>query len=624
MDKDLKTKLTELIENYQPRQTKDTGVKMRIMLTDDIPVYQRARRLSAEHSHIVNDIINSWVKEGVVRPSSSDYASPVVLVEKKVGGWRLCVDYRSLNKKIIKDRNPLPLIEDQLDKLQDAAVFSTLDLKDGFFHVAVDDDSVRFTSFIVPDGQYEFLKVPFGLCNSPAVFQRHIRAVFRDLIADGTVSSYLDDLIVAAKTDEENLRKLEKVLQIASEYGLIINWGKCQFLVKTVDYLGYVVEAGRYHPSDKKTLTVSRFPKPTTVKQIQSFLGLTGCFRKFIPHFAMIARPLSNLLKKDAEFVFGSEQNVAFEQLKTALIEKPVLRLYQAGAETELHTDACAGGLGAVLLQKDPEDGFFHPTDYASWKTSPAEEKYTSFELEVLAVVKALRKFRIYLLGIPFKIVTDCKAFTWTVKKKDSCLRVSHWILLLEEFQYSIEHRPGTAMCHVDALSRNPVNVLCIQGLQDSLIARIQKAQEGDAELKKIIETTREGKDEKFKLIASGILYRQEEGRDQLVVPKSMQHEVIRQAHERGHFGWRKTEYLLQQEFWFPHIRKKIQMLIDNCVRCLLSERKKGLAEGFLNPISKGGTPLDTYHVDHLGPMPSTKKCYHHIFAVVDGFSKFV
>lgn len=440
-DEGARRRLEEMVTGYQPKHTDDSGVRMHLMLNDDTPVYQNPRRLSYSQRKVVNDVVAKWEAEGIIRPSVSDYASPVVLKMKKNGQPRLCIDYRELNRKIIRDRYPLPLIEDQLDRLQGAKVFSTLDLKDGFFHVPIEEDSIKYTALCIPDGHFEFLRVPFGLCNSPAVFQRHIRAVFRDLIGAGIVLMYLDDLIVPAKTDEENIEKLQQVLDTACRYGLIFNWKKCSLLVRRVEYLGHVVEDGMIRPSKGKIYAVTNFPEPSTPKGVQSFLGLIGYFRKFIPQYATIARPLSELLKNGVKFVFESEQRQAFEELKAVLINDPVLKLYRVGAETELHTDASKFGLGAILLQKDADDGILHPIYYASWKTSPAEEKYTSYELEVLAVIKALKKFRVYVLGTPIKIVTDCRALALTMRKKDMCLRVSHWALIIEEFDYSIEHR---------------------------------------------------------------------------------------------------------------------------------------------------------------------------------------
>lgn len=292
------------------------------------------------------------------------------------------------------------------------------------------------------------------------------------------------------------------------------------------------------------------------------------------------------------------------------------------GATTELHTDASRYRLGAILLQKNADDGAFHPIYYTSWKTTSLEERYTSYELELLAIIKALKKFRIYFLGTPVKIVTDYKAFAMTLKKKDMCLRISHWALLIEEFDYSIEHRPGKSMRHADALSRNPASVLSVQDCRDSLTARIQQAQSEDTELSTIIRSTR-GSTRKGFTTRRGILYCEKDGDSLLVIPKSLQYDFIRQAHEKGHFGWKKMEHILQQEYWFPKMRPKVQKFIQNCITCILAEKKQGKSKEFFNPIEKGTTPLDTFHVDHLGPMPSTKKSYHNLFIVTDAFTKY-
>lgn len=392
-------------------------------------------------------------------------------------------------------------------------------------------------------------------------------------------------------------------------------------MVRRVEYLGYIIEARTVRPSTRKVTAVAKFPNPMSVKDVQCFLGLTGYFRKFVPQYATIARPLSQLLKNDIKFTFGKDQRYTFEQLKTILIEDPVLKLYRVGAETEVHTDASRYGLGAILMQKDTEDNSWHPIHYASWKTVGVEERYTSYELEVLAIIKALRKFRVYLLGIPFRIVTDCKAFVQTMAKKDACLRVAHWALQLEEFEYTVEHRAGTSMKHADALSRNPVECLSIQQATSTLIAQIRRTQEEDPDLQKSIIAAKNGKNQDF-IVANGVICKENRGNPLVVIPKQMQQEMILRAHERGHLGWQKTEHLMKQEIWFPQMRAKIKQTVNNCVHCLLAEKKQGKAEGWLQPLEKGDRPLNTYHIDHLGPILSTKKNAH-ILVVVDGFSKF-
>ncbi|GFY35470.1 retrovirus-related Pol polyprotein from transposon 17.6 [Trichonephila clavipes] len=515
-NRQIKKELEKLIQDYKPEKTASTDVTMRIILKDEEPVCQPPRRLAFTERQEVNKQIEEWLNEGIIRPSSAEYASPSVMVKKKDGSSRMCIDYRKLNQKLVKDKFPLPIIEDVLDILQEAKVYSTLDLRNGFFHVDVDEDCRKYTSFIVPDGQFEFNKVPFGLSTSPGVFQRYVSSIFRDLTRKGIVISYLDDLVIPAKNEQEGLEKLKIIFEVAKKYGLEIKFKKCQFLKKKVEFLGHTVESGTIKPSLTKTLAVRKFPEPTTIKQVQSFLGLTGYFRKYIKDYSKIAKPLSDLTRIENLFVFGTQQKETFEKLKKIMSGGPILHLYKYGRKTELHTDACKQGYGAILLQ-EAEDGKLHPVYYMSKKTNTAEEKYDSYELEVLAIINALKKFRVYLLGQHFKIVTDCSAFQKTMQKKELITRIARWVLQLEEFDYEIEHRAGSRMKHVDALSRYPVMIV----YSDTLTSKLKKAQE------------------------------------------------------------------------------------------------------FLNPISKESIPLSTYHVDFIGPLPSTNKSYQHIFTVVDAFTKF-
>lgn len=304
-----------------------------------------------------------------------------------------------------------------MDQLQRAKIFSTIDLKNGFFHTQIEKESIKYIAFVVPNGHYEFLRVPFGLCNSPPVFQRFINYIFRELIALGIILIYIDDLVILASTLTEAFENLKKVLSVACEYGLNINWKKCAFLQDKIEYLGHIVKDGGIQPSPEKIQAVKNYKKPTCAKDVQSFLGLTGYFRKFVHGYAGIAKPLTNLLRSEVKFQFEQDEIKAFNHLKVALMQNPVLKLYNSKAETELHTDASIHGYGAILLQKNNVD--VSSDLLASSTTTPAETKYTSYELEVLAIIKALKKFRVYLLGIPFKLVTDCKAFVCTMKKKD-------------------------------------------------------------------------------------------------------------------------------------------------------------------------------------------------------------
>ncbi|UYV74576.1 hypothetical protein LAZ67_12000184 [Cordylochernes scorpioides] len=436
-------------------------------------------------------------------------------------------------------------VVDQIDKLQAARPFSTIDLKNGFFHIPVAEDSRKLTSFVGPNGQYEFLKTPFGLCNAPAKFQRFINSIFAEEIQKGIVLTYLDDILT-------------------EEYGLQINWEKCQILKSEITYLGHEIKDGVIRPSDDKVAAVKRFPELKTIKQLQSFLGLTGYFRKFIKKLFHNSKTPFDMLNTNANFMMGPDQKQAFQDLKHILTTS--LDLEQFSSKK-------------MLIKK------MHPVHYMSKKTNEAQQqKYSSYELEVLAVVKAVKKFRVYLLGIKFKILTDCSAFTMTLKKKDLTTRVARWALLLEEYDYTIEHRPGSGMKHVDVLSRNPVSMM-IQTDTHTLVEKIRNAQGRDPLIKALLVIVKE------KLVYDGnfeennLLWKEVEGNRTLVIPKGM--EIIKLAHEERHFGVQKNFEMLKKEYYITYLKRKIKKYIQNCIPCILSNRKHGKQEGMLHPISK-------------------------------------
>ncbi|GFW87859.1 transposon Tf2-8 polyprotein [Trichonephila clavipes] len=403
-------------------------------------------------------------------------------------------------------------------------------------------------------------------------------------------------------------REVEKQIDEWLEQGIIRE--SCS------DFSSPVVN-GIIQPSAEKTVSVCNFPEPKNAKDVQSFLGLTGYFRKYIPSYAMIARPLSDLLRGTNPFEFGHAQKVAFQNLKNALSSEPVLHLFKEGAKLELHTDACKLGLGAVLLQQG-EHGRFYPIHYMSKKTFIQEEKLCSYELEVMAVIEALKKFRNYLLGRRFRIQTDCAAFAKTLDKKELTPKMARWSIFLTDFDYEVVHRPAKQMQHVDALSRHPVMLVT----SDELTYKIVNAQESDEYIKTIKNLLQEGKTSEF-IVSNKILYKISEDQELLVVPEMMQVDVIKKAHSFGHFAATKTEELVKRDYYFPNMRKCIENVIKNCVECILVNKKRGKGEGFLNPIPKEDLLLSTYHVDFIGPLPTTNKNYNHIFTVIDAFTKF-
>lgn len=336
-------------------------------------------------------------------------------------------------------------------------------------------------------------------------------------------------------------------------------------------------------------------------------------FRKYIQNFATIAKPLTDLLRKDRKFEFNDEHRLAFNTLKNKLASKPVLKIYDSKAPTELHTDASCVAYAAILLQKDVK-GDLHPVYYMSKRTTDAESRYTSYELEALAIIEGIKKFRHYLYGNHFKIVTDCKAFQMTLNKKDLATspRVARWILFLQDYDFTIEHREGSRMKHTDALSRNPYIATIFSDLHSSL----RRAQETDTGLKAIKSILEEEKPYNDFYLHDGLLCK---GKERcLVIPQRMEVEIIKRAHDNGHFSKKKTIELISKDYFITHLDKKVEEYISTCIPCLLASRKEGKQEGYLNPIEKGDTPLHTLHIDHIGPLTETRKQYNYILTVIE------
>ena len=599
----------------------ETRCEIKVNLEGARPFSCRPRRLSYDEREKLQAILDDYLREGYIRPSESEYASPIVLVKKKTGELRMCVDYRTLNKMTLRDNYPIPLIDELLDRVAGKLYFTKLDLKNGFYHVFVEDESIKYTSFVTPLGQYEFLRMPFGLKIAPSVFQRFVNKVLADMVRDGKLIVYMDDIMVATKDIKGHLEILGSVFERLARNKLELRLDKCEFLKTSVKYLGYEINGNGVKADDTGLQAVRDFPVPTSVHSVRSFLGLTSYFRRFVKDFSIIVKPLSDLTKKDKSFVFGPVELEAFETLKQRLIQSPILALYDPKDETELHCDASNMGFGAILLQKK-NDGKWHPVFYYSKRTSDAESRYHSFELETLAVLYALRRFRPYLQGKTFRIVTDCNSLTMTLNRKDMNPRIARWSLEFQDYDYILEHRPGSRMQHVDALSRS-LQVMVIEG--NSFEENLVICQNRDPKLVELKDSLQTRQSKMFEM-RNGILYRKTNKDDRVLfcVPEAMENHVFYKYHDEiGHVGVDKMVDLISRSYWFPQLRRKALEHVQNCLKCIAYSDKPGKEEGFLNNIPKSTTPFDVVHIDHYGPVDNGRSLKH-VLVVIDASTKFV
>lgn len=654
-------KLINLLQNYSEcfaSCTNELGcsnlVQMHINLTNNQPVYRRPYRLSHNEQGIVRSKVKELLDAGIIKESESDYASPVILVKKKNGDSRLCVDYRALNSITIRDRYPLPNIDDQVSRLAGKNFFTSLDMAQGYHQLEICPKDTHKTAFITTQGHYEYTRIPFGLANAPSVFMRLVNKLLdtldttnkrTDKQADSPndskhhpsghsteILAFLDDLLLPSVDVQSGLELLQKVLDKLHSENLKLNMSKCTFLQNKITYLGHEISPNSIQPGELKLAAVSRFPAPQNVHEVRQFIGLCSYFRKFIYNFALIARPLTELTKKNSNFVWGEKQIKSFDELKQKLCTKPVLAIYDPSLPTEIHTDACKQGIAGILLQRQP-DNTLRPVMYFSRVTTREESMYHSYELETLAVVDSLRRFRVYVMGKHVRVVTDCSAVRDTLTKRDLIPRIARWWLLIQDYDISIDYRPGQRMKHIDALSRNPIS--STTELDSVNINRLEMTdwfytvQRQDDRLNRVIEMLKSNCSDadivnNYELVDDR-LYRKTLYGKRLVVPQCARWRILQMHHDEiGHVGLKRCTEIIKNDYWFPKMSRFIKKYVTSCLHCAYGKGEYGRKEGKLNPIPKPNVPMKMIHIDHLGPFAKSKKQYQYMLVLTDAFSKFV
>ena len=421
------------------------------------PVRLPPYRLPYAHRDNVKKELAEMLESGIIEPSVSEWSAPIVLVKKRDHTLRLCVDYRRLNSLSKADAYPMPRIDELLDRLGKAKFISTLDLTRGYWQVPLSEEAKEKSAFATPFGLFQFNVMPFGLQGAPATFQRLMDRLIQGL--NGYSAAYLDDLVVYSETWEEHLEHLRTILQRIREAGLTVKKKKCQLGMSHCLYLGHVVGGGTVKLEQSKVEAVWQWKAPRTKKQVRSFLGLTGYYRRFIPNYATIAAPLMDLTKKTApnQVNWTTSCEEAFQELKRLLCSYPILCAPDFDKPFVLQTDASDRGIGAVLSQSDA-DGLDHPIAYFSKKFLPREQKYATVEKECLAIKTGIEAFRIYLAGRPFTVQTDHQSLVWLDRLKENNPHLTRWSLALQPYQFVVVHRTGKSNGNADTLSRFATN----------------------------------------------------------------------------------------------------------------------------------------------------------------------
>ncbi|XP_018651543.1 LOW QUALITY PROTEIN: KRAB-A domain-containing protein [Schistosoma mansoni] len=610
-------------ENISGNRT--TTVQHSIPTGDHMPLRQPPRRVPVHYQPQLESIIKEMLEKKIIVPSSSLWASPIVLVKKKDSSLRLCIDYRRLNAIKKRDSFPLPRIDTTLDAMRGACWFSTLDLASGYWQVEVRPQDRKKTAFVVPNGLYEFQVMPFGLTNAPATFQRLMQTVLHGLVPHKCLI-YLDDIIVYCSTPEQHNANLRAVLQRIKQHNLKVKPSKCRLLQKEVLFLGHRITEDGVATDKEKTSAIINWPQPKSAEEVRSFLGLASYYRRFVRDFASLAAPLHRLTHKGRKFLWTTECQQAFNTLKSCLAAPPILAFPDTsdkGGEFILDTDASSSAIGAVLSQTT-QDGQERVIPYASRRLDKRETRYSTTRREMLALVKFLQHFRHYLLGRPFRVRTDHRALQWLRSFREPEGQVARWQERLQEFDFTCEYRPGSRHTNADALSRIP------QTADPDMQIIYQRQLQGNnkpsmKELKDQSLTTRRicTKWSNLKLYGDTLFLINEARKPLLVVPRIKVESIVEQVHrELGHVGERRTEYAVRQRFWWPSMHEDVVKIFKNCNTCCRFKSPRQTPRAPLTPMVTTG-PHQRIGIDIMGPLTTTKKGNRYILVMVDYFTKW-
>ncbi len=569
--------------------------------------------LSAPERGAMEKYISDSLATGFIRPSSSPAGAGFFFVGKKDGSLRPCIDYRGLNSITVKNTYPLPLMSSAFERLQGASIFTKLDLRNAYHLVRIRQGDEWKTAFNTPRGHFEYLVMPFGLSNSPAVFQALVNDVLRDMV-DQFIYVYLDDILIFSTSLQEHVQHVRRVLQRLLENGLFVKAEKCEFHAQSVPFLGHIVSAEGIRMDPEKIKAVVEWPSPDSRKALQRFLGFANFYRRFIRNFSQLASPLTALTSPRTTFRWSDAAEAAFAKLKSRFVSTPILTTPDPSRQFVVEVDASEVGVGAVISQRSPTDDRMHPCAFLSHRLSPAERNYDIGNRELLAVKLALEEWRHWLegSGVPFIVWTDHKNLEYIKTAKRLNSRQARWALFFGRFDFVLSYRPGSKNVKPDALSRifdrseRPSTPECI--LPESLF----------------VSTLVWEVESKVKRALQGVTPPAGCPPNRLFVPESVRSDVIQWGHCSNvacHPGVSRTKFLVKQRFWWPRMAHDVHDFVLACSACATGKTSNRPPDGLLQPLPVPSRPWSHISLDFITALPPSQGNTV-VLTVVDRFSK--
>ncbi|KAJ4810364.1 polyprotein [Rhynchospora pubera] len=593
------------------------------LLPDSQPVSLRPYRYSHFQKLEIEKIIEELLRNNFIQPSSSPFASPILLVKKKDGTWRMCVDYRKLNACTIKDKYPIPIIEDLLDELYGAKYFSKIDLRSGYHQIRMHAQDIPKTAFRTHEGHYEYTVMPFGLSNAPATFQKLMNHIFKPYLRK-FVLVFFDDILVYSATEELHHFHLSQTLDLLKAHQLFAKRSKCQFGMTELEYLGHIISQNGVATDPHKISAMLQWPTPTSVKALRGFLGLTGYYRRFIKDYGTISKPLTNQLKKNA-FSWDAQAEAAFSQLKQAVTSAPVLAIPDFSQPFIIETDASAKGIGAVLMQNK------RPIAFLSKSLGVKAQGLSTYEKEFLALLTAVQKWRHYLIGAKFIIKTDQISLKHLLEQRLTHSMQHKGLCKLLGLDYVIEYKRGCENKVADALSRREESpslmeqqLLAVSELVPVWVEEVKQSYDNDTWSQDIITRLNEGTADNANYTLQNGLLRY---KNRICVGNSnmWREKLLKEMHDSnlgGHSGILGTYQRLKSFFYWPKMKDTVHDYVRQCHVCQMSKHEQVPSPGLLQPLPIPDEAWSSVSLDFITGLPKSEG-KEVILVVVDRLTKY-